>query len=104
VHYLVASSLLQRFVDLPPPSDRDTAEAYYLLGLCETHIGDETWVSEADLYLESAIRIAPDAPFAEDAFALLEEETLAGYTGSGGPHLPEPVAEHLEELRELVDR
>jgi tetratricopeptide (TPR) repeat protein len=104
VHYLVASSLLQRYVALPPPTDRDSAEAYYLLGLCETHIGDETWVSEADLYLESAIRIAPDAPFAEDAFALLEEETLAGYTGSGGPHLPEPVAERLEELRELVDR
>jgi tetratricopeptide (TPR) repeat protein len=104
VHYLVASSLLQRLIAEPGDGGRDTAEAYYLLGLCETHIGDDPWISEADLYLESAIRLAPDAPFAEDAYALLEEETLVGYTGSGGPHLPEPVAQHLEELRELIDR
>lgn len=103
VHYLVASSLLQRYVELPPPTDRDAAEAYYLLGLCETHVGDDYWVSQADLYLETAIRLAPKEPFAEEAYVLLEEETLVGYTGSGGPHLPESVAKHLEELRELID-
>lgn len=103
IHYLVASSLLQRFLALPPDSPRDAAEAYYLLGLCETHIGDRQWVSQADLYLESAIRLAPKEPFAAEAYVLLEEDTLVGYTGSSGANLPESVAKHLEELRVLVD-
>lgn len=103
IHYLVASSVLQRFLDLPPPSTRDAAEAYYLLGLCETHIGDRQWISQADLYLESAIRLAPKEPFAAEAYVLLEEDTIVGYTGSSGANLPESVAKHLEELRALVD-
>lgn len=104
IHYLVASSVLQRFLALPPPSARDAAEAYYMLGLCETHIGDRQWISQADLYLESAIRLAPKEPFAAEAYLLLEEDTLVGYTGSSGANLPDSVASHLEELRALVDR
>lgn len=104
IHYLVASSLLQRFLELPPPTQRDAAEAYYLLGLCETHIGDRQWVSQAGLYLESAIRLAPKEPFAAEAYVLLEEDTIVGYTGSSGSNLPDSVAKHLEELRALVDR
>jgi len=104
VHYLVASSVLQRFLAGPtPPSDRDAAEAYYLLGLAETHIGDTYWVSQADIYLESSIRLAPKEPFAEDAYLVLEEETVASYTGSQGEQLPASVAKHLETLRALVD-
>jgi tetratricopeptide (TPR) repeat protein len=103
IHYLVASSLLQRYLALPPPTTRDTAETYYLLGLCETHIGDRQWISQADLYLESAIRLAPKEPFAAEAYVLLEEDTLVGYTGSSGANLPDSVAKHLEELRVLVD-
>ena len=104
IHYLVASSLLQRYLELPPASKRDAAEAYYLLGLCETHIGDRQWVSQAGLYLESAIRLAPKEPFAAEAYVLLEEDTIVGYTGSAGSNLPDSVAKHLEELRALVDR
>jgi hypothetical protein len=29
---------------------------------------------------------------------------LIAYSGNSGAALPEPVAEHLEELRELIDR
>lgn len=104
VHYLVASSILQRLLEDPALGQREAAESYYLLGLCETHIGDRYWVSQAGFYLESAIRLAPKEPFAQDAYVLLEEETLVGYTGSSGPHLPDSVAKHLEELRDLIDR
>jgi tetratricopeptide (TPR) repeat protein len=104
VHYLVASSVLQRFLaTTPPPSNRDAAEAYYLLGLAETHVGDTYWVSQADIYLETAIRLAPREPSALEAYLVLEEETVASYTGSQGEQLPVSVAEHLEELRALVD-
>jgi len=104
VHYLVASSILQRLLDGGAANDRDAGEAYYLLGLCETHVGESYWVSQADVYLETAIRMAPKQPFAEEAYLLLEEETVNAYTGSGGTELPQPVADHLEELRRLIDR
>lgn len=104
VHYLLASSILQRVVGEPSVTDRDAGEAYYLLGLCETHVGESYWVSQADLYLETAIRIAPKEPFAEEAYLLLEEETVIAYTGNSGTELPESVAEHLDELRRLIDR
>ena len=104
LHYLVASSVLQRFLaTTPPPSDRDAAEAYYLLGLAEMHVGDTYWVSQADVYLETAIRLAPKQPSALEAYLVLEEETVASYTGSQGEQLPASVAKHLETLRALVD-
>jgi len=104
IHYLVASSILQRVLGAGPPTDREAGEAYYLLGLCETHVGESYWVSQADLYLETAIRLAPKEPFAEEAYVLLEEETVVAYTGNSGTELPESVAQHLEELRRLIDR
>ncbi len=104
IHYLVASSVLQRFLaTTPPPTNRDAAEAYYLLGLAETHVSDTYWVSQADMYLETAIRLAPREPSALEAYLVLEEETVASYTGSQGEQLPASVAQHLEELRALVD-
>jgi hypothetical protein len=103
VHWLVASSILERLLDAGPPSDRDAAEAYYLLGLAETHVGETTWVSRPLLYLEAAIRLAPKEPFAQEAYLLLEEETVLDYTGSQGVALPESVEAHLAELRDLVD-
>jgi hypothetical protein len=105
VHYVVASSLLQRFVATdPPPADADVAEAYYLLGLADTHIGDTYWVSETETYLEAAIRLAPKSPFAEEAYLLLEEQTVVAYTGTAGASVPESVAKHLAELRAMIDR
>lgn len=104
IHYLLASSILQRVLDDAAASDRDAGEAYYLLGLCETHVGEDYWVSQADLYLETAIRMAPKEPFAEEAYLLLEEETVIAYTGNSGTELPKSVADHLEELRRLIDR
>lgn len=103
IHYLVASSILQRVLGDETVGDREAGEAYYLLGLCETHVGDDYWVSQADLYLETAIRMAPKEPFAEEAYLVLEEETVNAYTGSAGTELPKPVADHLEELRRLID-
>ena len=55
------------------------------------------------MYLETAIRLAPREPSALDAYLVLEEATVASYTGSQGEQLPASIAEHLEELRALVD-
>jgi hypothetical protein len=103
VHYVVASSALHRFIESHPARDADLAEAYYLLGLTESRIGRDYWVSQADFYLETAIRTAPREASARQAFALLEEETILGHTGSAGTHVPEEVQARLDELRRLVD-
>jgi tetratricopeptide (TPR) repeat protein len=103
VHYVVASSVLHRLLDAGPLPPAERSEAYYLLGVCELHIGDTFWVSQADFYLETAVRAAPAAPSADLAYALLEEALLESYTGSSGVNVPDSVARRLDALRALVD-
>ncbi len=102
VHFLLASAVLYQVVEreLPLP---ELAHAYYLLGLQELHIGRDFWTAQGELFLETAIRLAPDTPVAGQAYALLEEEILAGYTGSGGLQLPEDEMQRLMGLRALIE-
>lgn len=61
VQYIAASSVLNRFIKAQDPKSSRTpevAEAYYLLGLTEYRIDRDYWVSQADHYLEAAIRMA----------------------------------------------
>jgi hypothetical protein len=102
VEELLASSQLHRFVTSGDPSPAELAEAYTLLGLVETRVRHSTWLAEAEFYLETAIRSDPGSPWAERAFALLEQETRAGYSGSSGLHLPDDVRVWLDELRRLA--
>jgi hypothetical protein len=103
IDYLVASAQLHRFVALHRGPPAELAEAYYLLGTAELAIGRDFWISKAASLLETSIRTAPDTLWAQRAFALLEQETLAGYSGSAGLRLPEDERVHLEALRALVD-
>src|SRR5215510_7040734 len=59
VHFVVASSLLHRWLTPPPTNTSTLAEAYYLLGITETYISRTSWLSEAPFFLETAIRLAP---------------------------------------------
>jgi hypothetical protein len=103
VHYLVASSRFHRYLEKRSSDvDRDVAEAYYWLGLIESRIGGSYWISESDFYLETAIRMAPSDPIAEQAFALFEEEAILGWTGSSGNNMPAETRSRIEELRALV--
>ncbi len=104
VHDLLASSLLHRYLERRDgQADRDVAEAYYWLGLVESRVDDGDWLSEADFFLETAIRTAPTDPIAKRAFALLEERAVLGWTGSSGSHMPAAVQSNLAELRALVE-
>jgi hypothetical protein len=103
VHYVVASKLLHNHVATQRKPGPELARAYYLLGVAESRIGPSFWISQAEFYLETAIRMAPETQSAREAYALLEEETLAGYTGSGGLQLPDDVDARLRELRSLVE-
>jgi len=101
-HFVVASSILQRLVTETDSQDRDLAEAYYLLGVAEARIGRNYWVTAAPFMLETAIRLAPEEPFADEAFALLELEMSRSYEGSDFEKLPPEDAQLLQELKRLV--
>jgi hypothetical protein len=104
VHYVVASGLLHAYLESHAGDPgRNLAEAYYLQGLVETRIGRDYWVSQSGTFLETAVRLAPNEPFAERAYALLEEEIVLGYSGSGGINVPEDIEKNLAELRKLID-
>lgn len=103
VHYLVASSLLHRFVAEGEPARDQQSRAFYMLGVIGARTQRSYWVPETEFYLETSIRLAPGAPHAEDAYAVLEEFTILGYTGSSGVNLPPEVQAMLDELRALID-
>jgi hypothetical protein len=103
VHDLVASGLLHRHVTAAGKPTPASAEAYYLLGVTELRIGSSYWLTEPESYLEAAIRAAPGQPAARQAYVVLEESTLLGYTGSGSAgELPPEVTRWLAELRRLA--
>lgn len=102
VHDLVAATLLQRAVERVPEGSLEAAEAYYLLGLAELRSELSPWRLQGELYLETAIRAAPGSRWAREAYAVLEETTLAGYSGSGGTDLPPDVERWLGELQALA--
>jgi hypothetical protein len=109
VHYVAASDVLYRWIEAHPEpapggAASDAAEAYYLLGLIESRIGRDRGASPASYYLENAIRLAPKAPFAQLAYAVLEEETLLDYGGAEGEALPDDVEQRLAELERLLDQ
>ncbi len=102
VHFVAASSLLHRRLERAKPGEADLSEIYYLLGVTESYISRSAWVSETEFFLESAVRSNPRSPFAERAYAFLEEYLVAGYTGSSGLHLPPETKALLKELHGLL--
>ncbi|GEM_PF-1913138 len=104
VDYLVASTQLNDLAAQPQDDPDSAAAIYELLGRAEAGISQNIWQTRADLYWETAIRLAPRSPAAKRAFAALEREVRAGYTGSSGIHLPADEAARIERLRALVER
>ncbi len=102
VDYLIATAQLQDLSRLPQDSPAAAAEIYELLGRGELGAAQSVWLSRADLYWETSIRLAPRSAPAQRAYDLLEKETLAGFTGSGGLRLPSDEKARLETLKALV--
>jgi hypothetical protein len=104
VDYIVASGLLNRFLQDKAIKADKTSEAYYLLGITESLIGRSTWLTQTDYYLEASVRAAPKTKSALKSFEALEQQILMEYSGSGGTNIPDDVLANLEELRGLVKR
>lgn len=102
VNFVLASRWLHQHLAGEELGREDRAETLLWLGLCEVHIGTSLWVSEAEWFLEGAIRAAPETQHARAAYTTLEAVFLEGYSGSGGTHLPLEIERRLAELRALV--
>ncbi len=103
VVYLAASGILYR-MSAGEPSRAELGEACYLLGVIESRIGRSFWLSQTEFFLEQAIRLAPQRPFANDAVQLLEEFLVSGATGAQGSEVPPEVRARLDELHGLIRR
>jgi hypothetical protein len=103
VHFVVASSLLHRFLATQPTDKGTLAEVYYLLGMAETSISRTSWLTEAPFFLATAIRLDPTSAVAVKAYDALNTYILTEYTGSQGVGVPPEVQESLEDLRRLHD-
>jgi len=104
VRLIAASGLLQRYVASTIDLPKRVGEAYYLLGVIESRIGRSFWASQAEFFLETAIRLGPNERYAEAAFELLEEFLVSGYTGSAGTHVPPDGVKKLRDLDDLMKR
>jgi hypothetical protein len=103
VRYVTASGILHRWLEGEERPPAEESEAWTLLGVCELQTGDTFWLSQAEFYLETAIRRAPGSEPAMRAYELLEAETIENYTGAAGVELPASVASRLAELHKLAE-
>jgi hypothetical protein len=103
VRYIVASGQLHRWLDAGDHPAAERSEAWKLLGVCELQTGDTFWLSQAEFYLETAIRTAPGTDAARRAYELLEAEMIGSFTGAAGVDLPPSISARLTELRKLAE-
>jgi tetratricopeptide (TPR) repeat protein len=106
VHYVVASTILQRFIE-QASTNTEKARAYYLLGLTESRIGRSYWLALPEFFLETAIRLDPAGEAALQAYALIEEETYFAYSfdsEEGEIELPMDVERRLADLRRMIEQ
>jgi hypothetical protein len=104
VDFIVASGMLNTYMQNKKISAENTAQAYYLLGITESLIGRSTWLTQTDYYLEASVRANPKSKTALKALDALEQQILMEYSGSGGTNIPDDVQANLDDLRNLVKR
>lgn len=100
VNYVAASRLIYQFLETGRGSVNEGAEAYYLLGLTRYRLDRDSWLPQAELFLEKAIRTAPGSEHSNRALTLLESQ-LRQRLGKGGQPLPDEVVQYMKMLREM---
>ena len=103
VDYIVASTLLNRYIEAGSSSDTDIAAAFYLMGVAEARISRSYWISETDYLLEQAIRQAPKSEVAKQAYAFLSEYTISAHAEASAREVSPELRADLEELRKLIE-
>jgi hypothetical protein len=103
---LYASGLLEQEVakraERPKASDTDLAEAFWLLALVDARTTPPLRLSQEEIYLEAALRAAPEGPLAGRAYARIEELVLIDYGSARTADLPDEARTRLAELRRIL--
>jgi tetratricopeptide (TPR) repeat protein len=103
VDYIVATTLLNRYIETAPSSDADVAEAFYLMGVTEARISRSYWISETEFLLDQSIRQAPKSEVAKQAYAFLAEYTISAHAETSAREVSPELRADLEELRKLIE-
>jgi hypothetical protein len=104
VEFIAAAALLHRYLqagDALGVGKDEQAEAFYLLAVAEANISRSYWVSETASLLEQAIHTAPKSAVAREAYAFLEEYTLAGHSVTAR-EVPDDIEQTLDSLRTII--
>jgi hypothetical protein len=102
VPFVTASGLLLRYLDTGERSAAEQAEAYYLLGIAESHISTTLWGDQTSFFLEKAIRLRPHSALSQEAYDFLQEYEVVRNSGASSVFIPDSVQAHLDELRVLA--
>lgn len=102
VNYIFVSGILFEYLRLFKTS-KATADILYYLSICDRNISSTFFYSLADLYLRECMIQYPHLPIAKKCFKEFEAETILGYSGSSGTHLPMDIKTELEQLKKLVN-
>ena len=102
VRYIVASRLLQTYIQDQGLDAKSKADAYYHLGLSELIIGASLLSDESLGFFEQAIKLSPKSEISKKAFAQYEDIVRFGYSGSGGVNIPNDEKAKIAELRKLA--
>jgi hypothetical protein len=103
VHFVAASGLLLRFLEGHDGRGDGEAEAYFLLGVAESHISSSLWTDQTDFFLETAIQLRPHSELAVRAYSFLLEYVIAKHSGASGTFVPDTVRTYLDNLGALAE-
>jgi len=103
VDYVVASTLLNRYIESGPASDDDASEAFFLMGIAESRLTRSYWTSETEFLLAQSIRRSPKSDTAKQAYEFLAEYTVSAYAETSAREVSPELRADLEELRKLIE-
>ncbi|HEU4928269.1 MAG TPA: hypothetical protein VFU38_00445 [Candidatus Krumholzibacteria bacterium] len=103
VDYIASITLVHRSLRSAPQDNETTAEAYYLLGVAESHVSRSYWVSETEHLLDRSIRLAPKSKTAKQALAYLEQYRRSSAHVTPARVVPKEHQVNIDELRKLTE-
>lgn len=85
------------------PSEKQRAEAFYLLGNAYAVLENPLLWELDDYYFEACVKGQPHTPLARQCFEKFSEEAAFGFSGSAGTDLPAEEKMRLQKLRALAE-
>lgn len=98
---LRVSSVLYGYLNTYPQTPLKP-DILHWLALSERRFHYESIHTLPDLYLKQCVLEYPKNPVAKKCFAEYEESMTVAFTGSGGTHIPDDIAQELNMMRGLV--